>query len=111
MKQPNKQSNNEKLKFGAISKKWYSVDGSQSVVKSVQMHGWNITLNVSQSLSVANLSERQGLRSAKSKNIVSYKQKLKLQEVKRLRVSGLKMWNNLPKRIKSTVTAEAFVWI
>ena len=49
----------------------------------------------------ASLPEKQRLRSAKSKDVVPNKHKLKLLELRRFSVSGPKLWNNLANSLKS----------
>ena len=51
-------------------------------------------------VSVASLSEKQRLRSAKSKDVVPNKHKFKSLGLKRFSVSGLKLWNALHNSLK-----------
>ena len=57
---------------------------------------------------VASLPEKQRLRSAKSKDVVSNKHKLKSLGLKRFSVSGPKLWNNLPNSLKSSSSTKSF---
>ena len=59
-------------------------------------------------LPAASLPERQRLRLAKSKDVVSNKHKLKSIELRRFSVSGPKLWNNLHKRLKSSSSTKSF---
>ena len=58
---------------------------------------------------VANLPEKQRLRSAKSKDVVPNKLKLKSLGLRRFSVSGPKLWNNLPNSLKLQVQQNHFV--
>ena len=57
---------------------------------------------------VANLPEKQRLRSAKSKDVVTNKHKLKSLGLRRFSVSGPKLWNNLPNSLKSSSSTNSF---
>ena len=57
---------------------------------------------------VVNLPEKQRLRSAKSKDVVLNKHKLKSLGLRRFRVSGPKLWNNLPNSLKSSSSTKSF---
>ena len=57
---------------------------------------------------VANLPEKQRLRSAKSKDVVPNKHKLKSLGLRRFSVSGPKLWNNLPNSLKSLSSTKSF---
>ena len=57
---------------------------------------------------VASLPERQRLRSAKSKDVVPNKHKLKSLGLRRFSVSGPKLWNNLPNSLKSSSSTKSF---
>ena len=57
---------------------------------------------------VASLPEKQRLRSAKSKDVVPNKHKLKSLELRRFSVSGFKFWNNLPINFKSSSSTKSF---
>ena len=57
---------------------------------------------------VASLPKKLGLRSAKSKNVVPNKHKLKSLGLGRFSVSGLKLWNNLPNSLKSSSSTKSF---
>ena len=58
---------------------------------------------------VASLLEKQRLKSAKSKDVVSDKHKLKSLRLRRFSVSGPKLWNNLPNSFKSSSSTNHFV--
>ena len=57
---------------------------------------------------VASLPEKQRLRSAKSKDVVANKHKLKSLGLSRFSVSGPKLWNNLPNSLKSSSSTKSF---
>ena len=57
---------------------------------------------------VANLPEKQRLRSAKSKDVVPNKHKLKSLGLRRFSVSVLKLWNNLPNSLRSSSSTKSF---
>ena len=57
---------------------------------------------------VANLPEKQKLRSDKSKDVVPNKHKLKSLGLRRFSVSGPKLWNNLPNSLKSSSSKKSF---
>ena len=57
---------------------------------------------------VANLPEKQRLRSAKSKDVVPNKHTLKSLGLRRFSVSGPKLWNNLPNSLKSSSSTKSF---
>ena len=57
---------------------------------------------------VASQPEKQRLRSAKSKDVVPKKHKLKSLGLKRPSVSGPKLWNNLPNSLKSSNSKKSF---
>ena len=57
---------------------------------------------------VASLPEKQRLRSAKSKDVVPNKHKLKSLGLRRFSVSGPKLWNNLPNSLKSSNSKKSF---
>ena len=57
---------------------------------------------------VASLPEKQRLRSAKSKDVVLNKHKLKSLGLRRFSVSGPKLWNNLSKSLKSSSSTKSF---
>ena len=57
---------------------------------------------------VDSLLEKQRLRSAKSKDVVPNKHKLKSLGLKRFSVSGSKLWNNLPNSLKSSSSTKLF---
>ena len=57
---------------------------------------------------VASLPEKQRLRSAKSKDVVLNKHKLKSLGLRRFNVSGPKLWNNLPNSLKSSNLIKSF---
>ena len=57
---------------------------------------------------VASLPEKQRLRSAKSKDVVPNKHKLKSLGLRRFSVSGPKLWNNLPNSLKSSSSTKSF---
>ena len=57
---------------------------------------------------VASLPEKQRLRSAKSKDVVPNKHKIKSLGLRRLSVSGPKLWNNLPNSLKSSSSTKSF---
>ena len=57
---------------------------------------------------VASLPEKQRLRSAKSKDVVLNKHKLKSLGLRRFNVSGPKLWNNLPNSLKSSSLKKSF---
>ena len=56
---------------------------------------------------VVNLPEKQRLRSAKSKDVVPNKHKLKSLRLRRFSVSGPKLWNNLPNSLKSSSSTKS----
>ena len=56
----------------------------------------------------ASLPEKQRLRSAKSKDVVPNKHKLKSLGLRRFSVSGSKLWNNLPNSLKSSSSTKSF---
>ena len=57
---------------------------------------------------VASLPEKQRLRSAMSKDVVPNKHKLKSLGLRRFRVSGPKLWNNLLNSPKSSSSSKSF---
>ena len=57
---------------------------------------------------VASLPKKQRLRSAKSKDVVPNKHRLKPLGSKRFSVSGPKLWNNLPNCLKSSSSTKSF---
>ena len=57
---------------------------------------------------VASLPEKQRLRSAKSKDVVPNKHKLKSLGLRRFSVSGPKLWNNLPNSLKSSSSTKTY---
>ena len=57
---------------------------------------------------VASQPEKQRLRSAKSKDVVPNKHKLKSLGLRRFIVSGPKLWNNLPNSLKSSSSTKSF---
>ena len=57
---------------------------------------------------VASLPEKQRVKSAKSKNVVSNKHDLKSLGLRRFSVSGPKLWNNLPDSLKSSSSTKSF---
>ena len=59
-------------------------------------------------LPVASLPEKQRLRSAKSKDVVPNKHKLKSLGLRRFSVSEPKLWNNLPISLKSSSSTKSF---
>ena len=52
--------------------------------------------------------EKQRLRSAKSKDVVPNRRKLKSLGLRRFSVSGPKLWNNLPNSLKSSSSTKSF---
>ena len=57
---------------------------------------------------VATLPEKQRLRSAKSKDVVPNKHKLKSLRLRWFSVNGPKLWNNLPNSLKSSSSTKSF---
>ena len=59
-------------------------------------------------ITVAYVPEKQKLRSAKSKDVVPNKYKLKSLGLRRFSVSGSKLWNKLPNSLKFTSSTKLF---
>ena len=57
---------------------------------------------------VANLPEKQRLRSATSKDVVPNKHMLKSLGLRKFSVSEPKLWNNLPNSLKSSSSTKSF---
>ena len=56
----------------------------------------------------ANLPEKQRLKSARSKDVIPNKHKLKSSELIRFSVSGPKLWKNLLSSLKSSSSTNSF---
>ena len=95
---------------------WLKIDGRIEYKIALQMHKClsnegpaYLTRDL---VPVANLPEKQRLKSAKSKNVFpnkhKNKHKLKSLGLKSFSVSGPKLWNNLPNSLKSSSSTKSF---
>ena len=91
---------------------WLKIDGRSEYKTALQMYkclsnegSAYLTRDL---VPVASLPEKQRLRSAKSKDVVPNKHKLKSLGLGRVSVSGPKLWNNLPNSLKSSSSTNSF---
>ena len=91
---------------------WLKIDGRIEYKIALQMYkclsNEGLAYLTRDLFPVASLPEKQRLRSAKSKDVVPNKHKLKPLGLRRFSVSGPKLWNNLPNSLKFSSSTKSF---